>query len=119
MNSQGTKRLEELLKNIDLREFREFCTSLLVNKIGGPGSNLCISANLAAQRQSLLELLVHLDSVLLSGNSLLAPLCQIASQPQNVTVRHVLVSWRVIHVLPLLHAVNPDNIFSTSAHVRD
>ncbi|GLD63194.1 E3 ubiquitin-protein ligase rnf213-beta-like protein [Lates japonicus] len=83
-STQVTKRLEELLKNINSREFREFCTSLLVNKIGGPGSSLCISANLAAQMQTLLELLVHLDSVLLSGNSLLAPLYQIAFQPQNV-----------------------------------
>ncbi|XP_026207099.1 E3 ubiquitin-protein ligase rnf213-beta isoform X2 [Anabas testudineus] len=82
---QETARLQELLKNISLEEFRGFCTSLLSNQIGGPGSSLHIDVNLSAQRQTLLELLVHLDSVLLSGNSLLLPLHQIASQPQNVT----------------------------------
>ncbi|XP_071319372.1 E3 ubiquitin-protein ligase rnf213-beta isoform X2 [Trachinotus anak] len=84
-SSQENARLEELLKNIKSREFREFCTSLLLNQIGGPGSRLQISENLSPQRQTLLELLVHLDSVLLSGNSLLGPLYQIASQPHNVT----------------------------------
>jgi len=87
LNEQENARLEELLKNIKSREFREFCTSLLLNQIGGPGSRLQISENLSPQRQTLLELLVHLDSVLLSGNSLLGPLYQIASQPHNVTVR--------------------------------
>ncbi|XP_040922673.1 E3 ubiquitin-protein ligase rnf213-beta isoform X2 [Toxotes jaculatrix] len=83
-SSQVTARLEELLKNIGSKEFREFCSSLLLNHIGGPGSCLHINANLSAQRQTLLELLVHLDSVVFSGNSLLGPLYQIASQPQNV-----------------------------------
>ncbi|XP_026171361.1 E3 ubiquitin-protein ligase rnf213-beta isoform X2 [Mastacembelus armatus] len=82
---QETTRLEELLRNITSREFREFCTSLLSNHIGGPSSHLRMSAGLSPQRQTLLELLVHLDSVLLSGNSLLVPLYQIASEPQNVT----------------------------------
>ncbi|KAF3854029.1 hypothetical protein F7725_014717 [Dissostichus mawsoni] len=80
--------LEALLKNVKSKELREFCAALLSNHIGGPGSGLHISSNVPAQRQSLLELLLHLDSVMLSGNILLLPLHQIASQPQNVTVRH-------------------------------
>lgn len=87
MNLQEIKRVEELLKNIHLKEFRDFCSSLLSNRIGGPGSGLYISTDLWSQRQTLLELLVHLDSVLLGGNPLLAPLCQIAFQPQDATVR--------------------------------
>ncbi|XP_054454921.1 E3 ubiquitin-protein ligase rnf213-beta [Anoplopoma fimbria] len=83
-SSQDLAKLEELLKNIQPVEFREFCTALLSNWIGGPQLGLRIDAHLSAQRQTLLELLVHLDSVILSGNSLLAPLHQIASQPQNV-----------------------------------
>ncbi|XP_069374050.1 E3 ubiquitin-protein ligase rnf213-beta isoform X2 [Paralichthys olivaceus] len=84
-SAQETERLEQLLKNIRSTEFREFCSSLLRNQIGGPGSCLHVSENLSPQRQTVLELLVHLDSVLFSGNALLAPLYQIASQPQNVT----------------------------------
>ncbi|XP_033975098.1 E3 ubiquitin-protein ligase rnf213-beta isoform X3 [Trematomus bernacchii] len=77
--------LEALLKNVKSKELREFCAALLSNHIGGPGSDLRISSNVSAQRQNLLELLLHLDSVMLSGNILLLPLHQIASQPQNVT----------------------------------
>ena len=87
MNQQERTRLEALLRNIDSREFKEFCSSLLSNRLGGPGSCLHISSDLSAQRQTVLELLVHLDSVLLSGNHLLVPLRQIAFQPENVTVR--------------------------------
>ncbi|XP_029311958.1 LOW QUALITY PROTEIN: E3 ubiquitin-protein ligase rnf213-beta [Cottoperca gobio] len=82
---QDMARLEELLKNVKSKEFREFCTALLSNRIGGPGSSLRINSDLLPQRQTLLELLVHLDSVILSGNALMVPLHQIASQPQNVT----------------------------------
>ncbi|KAM4524138.1 E3 ubiquitin-protein ligase rnf213-beta isoform 2-T2 [Odontesthes bonariensis] len=84
-SQQERTRLEALLRNIDSREFKEFCSSLLSNRIGGPGSRLCVSSDLSAPRQTLLELLVHLDSVLLSGNPLLVPLRQIAFQPENVT----------------------------------
>ncbi|KAK9530838.1 hypothetical protein VZT92_012317 [Zoarces viviparus] len=82
---QELAKLEELLKKVKSVEFRGFCTALLSNHIGGPRSCLRIDVHLPAQRQTLLELLVHLDSVLLSGNPLLVPLHQIASQPQNVT----------------------------------
>lgn len=84
---QEMEGLKELLKRIQSVEFRDFCSSLLLNQIGAPGSGLNVNM---AKRQTLLELLVHLDSVLLSGNALLVPLYQIASQPQNVTVRHFL-----------------------------
>uniref|UniRef100_A0A3Q1AXV9 RING-type E3 ubiquitin transferase n=1 Tax=Amphiprion ocellaris TaxID=80972 RepID=A0A3Q1AXV9_AMPOC len=67
-------QLEDLLRNIQSRDFREFCSSLLKNRIGGRDSRLQITPNLSAQRQTLLELLVHLDSVLLGGNNLLLPL---------------------------------------------
>lgn len=97
VNLQETAGLEGLLKHIKLKEFREFCASLLSNQIGGLGSRLRIDANLSTQRQTLLELLVHLDSVLLNGNSLLVPLHQIASQPQNVTVRCFLF-WVAIDI---------------------
>ncbi|XP_073346346.1 E3 ubiquitin-protein ligase rnf213-beta [Pagrus major] len=79
---QEMERLKEFLKGIQPKEFRDFCSPLLLNQIGAPGSGLNVSMT---QRQTLLELLVHLDSVLLSGNALLVPLYQIASQPQNVT----------------------------------
>ncbi|KAM7381116.1 hypothetical protein PAMA_012108 [Pampus argenteus] len=82
---QERARLEELLKNIKLKEFGEFCASLLSNQIGGLRSSLCMTPNVSPQRQTLLELLVHLKSVLLSKNPLLVPLHQIAFQPQNVT----------------------------------
>uniref|UniRef100_A0A3P9MK09 RZ-type domain-containing protein n=1 Tax=Oryzias latipes TaxID=8090 RepID=A0A3P9MK09_ORYLA len=44
--------------------------------------------NLPPQRQTVLELLVHLGSVLLCGNPLLLPLNEIAFQPANATVSH-------------------------------
>ncbi|XP_051795751.1 E3 ubiquitin-protein ligase rnf213-beta [Acanthochromis polyacanthus] len=84
-SAQETLRLEDLLRNVQPREFREFCSSLLKNRIGGPNSRLQIDPNLSAQRQTLLELLVHLVSVLLAGNNLLLPLRQIAFQTENVT----------------------------------
>ncbi|KAM6964707.1 E3 ubiquitin-protein ligase rnf213-beta [Tautogolabrus adspersus] len=82
---EENKRLGELLVNVKPKEFGDFCSALLSNQIGGPGSGLQINTNLSHLRQTLLELLVHLDSVLLSGNHLLVPLYQIAFQPQNVT----------------------------------
>ncbi|XP_028991062.2 E3 ubiquitin-protein ligase rnf213-beta [Betta splendens] len=82
---QEISKLENILTHVRPTEFREFCSSLLANQIGGLGSRLHISTNLPAQRQTLLELLVHLGSVLLSGSSLLVCLHPIASQPQNVT----------------------------------
>ncbi|XP_029383406.1 E3 ubiquitin-protein ligase rnf213-beta [Echeneis naucrates] len=84
-STQETAMMGDLLRDITPIEFREFCTSLLQNRIGGPGSSLQISNNLPPQTETLLELLVHLDSVLLSGNDLLGPLYQISSQPQNAT----------------------------------
>lgn len=86
MTSQEMARLDKLLKSIKSKELRDFCAALLSNQIGGVGSSLRISAGLSAQKQTLLELLVHLDSVLLTGNLPLVPLKQIAFQPQNVTV---------------------------------
>ncbi|XP_067343642.1 E3 ubiquitin-protein ligase rnf213-beta isoform X4 [Channa argus] len=83
LSPQETTRLTDVLKNVKPVEFRQFCTSLLYNHIGGVDSNLRINTGVSAQRQTLLELLVHLDSVLLSRNPLLSPLQQIASQPQN------------------------------------
>ncbi|XP_029934003.1 E3 ubiquitin-protein ligase rnf213-beta [Myripristis murdjan] len=85
LSPQETGRLEDVLKNNTSAEFREFCTALVSNQIGGRGSPLHINQNLSAQRCALLELLVHMDSVLLNGNALLVPLYQIAFQPQNVT----------------------------------
>lgn len=90
MNLQERARLEELLKTVKSQRFRDFCSALLSNQIGGVGSSLHVSPDLSAQRQALLELLVHLDSLLLSGTPLLVPLYHIAFQPQNVTVRHFL-----------------------------
>ncbi|XP_036938207.1 E3 ubiquitin-protein ligase rnf213-beta [Acanthopagrus latus] len=81
-SEQEIQGLKELLKCIQSVELRDFCSSLLLNQIGAPGSGLNVNM---AEKQTLLELLVHLDSVLLSENALLVPLYQIASQPQNVT----------------------------------
>ncbi|XP_068161093.1 E3 ubiquitin-protein ligase rnf213-beta isoform X2 [Antennarius striatus] len=84
-SSQEIGRVEKLLKHAGSKEFIDFCRALLSNQIGGEGSSLHLSAGLLSQRQTLLDLLVHLDAVLLSGNPLLVPLYQIAFQPQNVT----------------------------------
>uniref|UniRef100_A0A3Q2ZUD4 RING-type E3 ubiquitin transferase n=1 Tax=Kryptolebias marmoratus TaxID=37003 RepID=A0A3Q2ZUD4_KRYMA len=85
VNVQERARLEALLSAFGSEDFRKFCSSLLCNRIGGAGSPLHTSSNLPAVRQTVLELLVHLDSVLLCGNRLLVPLHQIAFQPENVT----------------------------------
>ncbi|XP_028287710.1 E3 ubiquitin-protein ligase rnf213-beta isoform X2 [Parambassis ranga] len=82
---QETAKLRDLIRNITFRDLREFCNSLLSNQIGGPGSRIHISTDLSAQRQTLIELLVHLVSLLVSGDSLLVPFYQIAFQPENVT----------------------------------
>ncbi|KAM3592519.1 uncharacterized protein V6R79_020598 [Siganus canaliculatus] len=78
-------KLQELLSVVRPDELRAFCNSLLQNRIGGAGSCLRADSGLLPQRQTLLELLVHLDSLLLCGHPLLAPLCLVAFQPQNVT----------------------------------
>lgn len=103
INSQETAKLGDLLRNITSRDLREFCNSLLSNQIGGPGSRIHISTDLSAQRQTLLELLVHLVSLLVSGDSLLVPLYHIAFQPENVTVRLIVVLMlHLYHFLPFL-----------------
>lgn len=86
MNLQEIKKLEELLKGIQSEDYRDFCVALLSNQIGGASLSLRVDTGLSIQRQILLELLVHLGSVLLTGNVLLLPLKNIAFQPQNVTV---------------------------------
>ncbi|XP_008435734.1 E3 ubiquitin-protein ligase rnf213-beta [Poecilia reticulata] len=83
-STQERERLKAVLRNIDRNELREFCSALLMNRIGRTGSDLHINSNLSGLRQTLLELLVHLDSVLLCGNPLLVPLHLIAFQPENV-----------------------------------
>lgn len=90
VNVQETNRLEELLQGIRLGDYRDFCAALLSNQIGGAGSSLHVDPDLSIQRQILLELLVHLSSVLLTGNALLIPLKTIAFQPQTVTVSYIL-----------------------------
>ncbi|KAM9837888.1 LOW QUALITY PROTEIN: E3 ubiquitin-protein ligase rnf213-beta [Aulostomus maculatus] len=87
LSPEETGRLAEPLKNVSLKEFRDFCMALLSNQIRWPPSSLKsqVSAGVSAKRRTLLELMVHLDSVLLSGNPLLAPLHQLAFQPQNAT----------------------------------
>ncbi|XP_024140227.1 E3 ubiquitin-protein ligase rnf213-beta isoform X2 [Oryzias melastigma] len=84
-SSQEKEHLEVLLRNLPSRDFQDFCSSLLSNHIGGPSSRLHISLNLPPQRQTVMELLVHLGSVLLCGNPLLLPLYEIAFQPANAT----------------------------------
>lgn len=87
MNLQEINKLEEFLKGIPSKDYRDFCAALLSNQIGGTGLSLRVDTGL--QRQILLELLVHLGSVLLTGNVLLLPLNKIAFQPQNVTVSYI------------------------------
>ncbi|XP_056152727.1 E3 ubiquitin-protein ligase rnf213-beta [Lampris incognitus] len=82
---QDIKRVEDVLKTILSGNIREFCLALINNQIGRPGSPLHISQGLPAPKRALLELLIHMDSVLISRNSLLAPLYQIAFQPQSAT----------------------------------
>uniref|UniRef100_A0A3P9MJG3 RING-type E3 ubiquitin transferase n=1 Tax=Oryzias latipes TaxID=8090 RepID=A0A3P9MJG3_ORYLA len=96
VNKLITRPMKDNLKNIlsflslnlPSRDFVDFCSSLLSNRIGGPSSHLRVSLNLPPQRQTVLELLVHLGSVLLCGNPLLLPLNEIAFQPANATVSH-------------------------------
>ncbi|TNN34870.1 E3 ubiquitin-protein ligase rnf213-beta [Liparis tanakae] len=80
---QALAALQQLLEKLRPLEFRDFCAALLSNRIGGPQSGLRLQAGVSAQRQTLLELLVHLDAVVLSGNPLLVPLHRIAQQPQS------------------------------------
>ncbi|KAL0964856.1 hypothetical protein UPYG_G00329960 [Umbra pygmaea] len=82
---QETEKLLDFLNRILIGAFREFCSALLSNQIGGPSSHLQVTQNIPAKRRLLLELLVHEDAVLLSGNALLAPLHQVAYQPQKTT----------------------------------
>lgn len=89
VNLQETTRLEELLQLISLDDYRDFCAALLSNQIGGAGSRLRVDPGLSIQRQILLELLVHLGSVLLTGKLLLVPLKNIAFQPQTVNVSYI------------------------------
>ncbi|CAL8304474.1 unnamed protein product [Lota lota] len=77
-SAQERKTLEDVLKTPMPEAFQAFCVALLSNQIGGPDSTLSISQGLPSGRRALLELLVHQDSVLLSGNPLLAPLHLIA-----------------------------------------
>lgn len=88
--SQETSRLEVLLQGISLDGYRDFCAALLSNQIGGAGSSLHVVPSLSIQRQMLLDLLVHLGSVLLTGNLLLIPLGNIAFQPQTISVSYSL-----------------------------
>ncbi|XP_028976279.2 E3 ubiquitin-protein ligase rnf213-beta isoform X3 [Esox lucius] len=83
--TQEMSQLEDYLKIILSDKFREFCCMLLSNQIGGAGSPLHISQTVIAPRRLLLELLVHEVAVLLNGSTLLAPLLQIATQPQTMT----------------------------------
>lgn len=79
--------LEDVVRENFSGHARELCTALLSNQIGGPGSNLSLSAGVPAQRRPILELLVHASAVFYSGNGLLNPLYNIASQPLKMTVR--------------------------------
>ncbi|XP_056089655.1 E3 ubiquitin-protein ligase rnf213-beta [Rhinichthys klamathensis goyatoka] len=77
--------LENVIRENISGHARELCTALLSNQIGGPGSNLRLSAGVPAQRRPVLELLVHASAVFYSGTRLLNPLYNIASLPQNIT----------------------------------
>ncbi|XP_016335836.1 E3 ubiquitin-protein ligase rnf213-beta-like [Sinocyclocheilus anshuiensis] len=77
--------LEDVIRENITGHARELCTALLSNEIGGPGSYLSLSAGVPAKRRPVLELLVHASAVFYSGNRLLSPLFNIASQPQNMT----------------------------------
>ncbi|KAG7269095.1 hypothetical protein CRUP_004364 [Coryphaenoides rupestris] len=82
---QVTKLLEGVLRDPMPAALRAFCTALLSNHIGAPASPLSVTAGLPSGRRALLELLVHQDSVLLSGSPLLAQLHQIAFQTAGAT----------------------------------
>lgn len=97
---QEKEHLEVLLRNLPSRDFQDFCSSLLSNHIGGPSSRLHISLNLPPQRQTVMELLVHLGSVLLCGNPLLLPLYEIAFQPANATVSYSLFICSSVEMFP-------------------
>lgn len=79
--------MEEVIRENITGHARELCTALLSNEIGGPGSHLSLRAGVPAKRRPVLELLVHASAVFYSGNRLLSPLYNIASKPQNMTVR--------------------------------
>ncbi|KAM9831669.1 E3 ubiquitin-protein ligase rnf213-beta [Neosynchiropus ocellatus] len=82
---EEVSQLNHLLKSVEAHQVREFCSSLLVNSLGGRSSSLRVVPGLSSQRLKLLELLVHLDAVLLSRNSLLDPLRLIAFQTNSAT----------------------------------
>ncbi|CAL8240472.1 unnamed protein product [Gadus morhua 'NCC'] len=82
-SEQERRTLEEVLKDPMPEPVKAFCTALLSNQIGGPDSSLSLSQGLGPGRRALLELLVHLDAVLLSGAPLLAPLHLMAFRPPS------------------------------------
>ncbi|XP_077056473.1 E3 ubiquitin-protein ligase rnf213-beta isoform X2 [Siphateles boraxobius] len=82
---QDIRLLEDVIRENISGHTRELCTALLSNQIGGPGSDLRLSAGVPAQRRPVLELLVHASAVFYSGTKLLNPLFNIASQPQHMT----------------------------------
>ncbi|XP_052426303.1 E3 ubiquitin-protein ligase rnf213-beta [Carassius gibelio] len=83
--AQDIRFLEEVIRENMTEHARQLCTALLSNKIGGPGSHLSLGADVPAKRRPVLELMVHASAVFFSGNRLLSPLFNIASQPQNMT----------------------------------
>lgn len=89
--------LEDVIRENFSGHARELCTALLSNQIGGPGSNLSLSAGVPAQRRLILELLVHACAVFYSGNRLLNPLYNIASQPLKMTVRTT--TFWIMHIV--------------------
>ncbi|CAL8264028.1 unnamed protein product [Arctogadus glacialis] len=82
-SEQERRTLEAVLKDPMPEPVKAFCTALLSNQIGGPDSSLSLSQGLGPGRRALLELLVHLDAVLLSGAPLLAPLHLVAFRPPS------------------------------------
>ncbi|XP_072568016.1 E3 ubiquitin-protein ligase rnf213-beta isoform X2 [Paramormyrops kingsleyae] len=82
---EGIKTLSNFLNNHLSGKHKNLCTGLLNNKVGGVGSPLRVTPSMPAQRRALLEVLVHAAAVFLTGGPLVAPLCQIAFQPQTMT----------------------------------
>ncbi|TRY96584.1 hypothetical protein DNTS_014460 [Danionella cerebrum] len=82
--SREIKAFQVFIRDNMAGHSREFCSALLSNQIGGPGSDLRLGVGVPAHHRLILELLVHACTVFYSGNSLIHPLFIIATQPQNM-----------------------------------
>lgn len=83
---QQCKALEDFIEGsryLNCREVRDFAKELVHNRMGG----LSVLADRSSVEHTLIELVVHMSAVLLTGTEgLLTPLQQLGLSPNNMLV---------------------------------